>query len=142
MASNESSDDPLARAWEGLESRWESADAHRSFVNLAQTLGVLPEAAKRYRALKDDPIRGPGAQRGIDLILAAAMSQLNASAATDRPPAGLYLVPLVTLLMLLGVTLAAANTLGRASLRSPAVMVCEVALVALIPWRRVLSRRS
>lgn len=79
------------------------------------------------------------AAQGIELILAAAMSQMTASTVGARPPPGLYLVPMVALLLLVGATLAASNVLGRAQLRSPVVLVCEVALVALVPWRRVLG---
>lgn len=139
MAETASSDDPLERAWDSLESRWEDPQAHRAYVNLASSLGRLPDAAKRYRALKADPARGAVAAQGIELILAAAMSQMTASTVGARPPPGLYLVPMVALLLLVGATLAASNVLGRAQLRSPVVLVCEVALVALVPWRRVLG---
>ena len=131
----------LDEAWAALRDAWGEVGAHKRFVQLASVLDRLPDAARRYRELKADPDLGAEAERGLELVLGAAMAKLSSSAPQDRAPPGLYVIPMLVLLMVLGLTLAASHALGRTGLKTPAVLLCEVALVALVPWRRVLGGR-
>lgn len=141
MSETDANDPSLDAEWALLQGQWSEPAAHKRFVHLASVLDKLPDAAKRYRALKDDPELGAGASKGLEMVLGAAMAKLSASAPAERAPAGLYLVPMLVLLMLMVLTLAASHALGRSTLKTPAVLLCEIALVALVPWRRVLGGR-
>jgi hypothetical protein len=134
-------DDPLAVAWSTLLDRWDDDAGHKAFVALATSLQRLPEAARRYRALVDDPSRGARAKRGVDAVLAAAMATMTPRVRQPVRPIHVG-VPLTALAMLFLVTMLAAKATGVTALTSPVVFVGEVLVVMLVPWRRVTVRRS
>ena len=73
--------DPLDEAFAVVLADWDSDEAHKRFVVLAQTTGRLAEAGKRYRDLKDREPEKPGLQKRLDALVAAALADL----ATRRP---------------------------------------------------------
>lgn len=134
-------DDPLDAAWAALLERWDQEEKHKAFVGLAATLGQLPDAARRYRSLADDPQRAARAAQGVDRVLTAAMSALTP--APREPAARVHLgVPLAVLAAVLTATMLAARATGVAALTSPVVIVGEVLVVALLPWRRWAARED
>ncbi len=73
-----SSEDPVEQAWAAVESDWGSAEAHKKFLVLCDTLDRLPEAGKRYRAIKESsPERRAEAERRIDELLGFAMARVR-----------------------------------------------------------------
>jgi hypothetical protein len=70
--------DPIDQAWERVEADWANQDAHRRFVGVCVALDRLPEAGKRYRAVRDtDPARREDAAKQIDGLIALASQQLQ-----------------------------------------------------------------
>lgn len=131
--------DPLDVAWTALLDQWESEEKHRSFVGLAAALERLPEAAKRYRALSADPARAARAKQGIDRVLGVAMASMT-PATRERPRPINVMMPLSALAAALLATVVAARATEVRALTSPVVIVGEVIVVALLPWRRWAAR--
>ncbi|MFO0624509.1 MAG: hypothetical protein U0325_02750 [Polyangiales bacterium] len=129
--------DPLDTAWHELSANWDAEERHRSFVALAAALDRLPEAASRYRALRDDPERGAGARRGLEKVLGAAMARLSAERREAPPARSNYLLALTALGCLWIGTLVIARILNRPDLLHPWVFALELAAVLLTPWRRL-----
>lgn len=78
--------DALETAWARVVSRWDDEESHRRFRGLSAALGQLPEAGRRYRAIREgdpDPGKRADAERQINALLAAALHSLEA---TRRPP--------------------------------------------------------
>ena len=70
--------DPIDEAWARVEAEWGDREAHRRFVAVCVALDRLPEAGKRYRAVRDsDPARHDDAVRQIDSLIALATQQLQ-----------------------------------------------------------------
>ena len=79
--------DPVETAWDEVEARWDDPAAHKAFVGLCHSLGRLPEAGRRYRAVRDgDPERSAEAHRQIDHLLTLAMRTLELT--RTPPPTG------------------------------------------------------
>lgn len=103
-------EDALEAAWARVLARWDDDEAHARFRALAVTLGQLPEAGRRYRAVRDgdeDAARREDASRHIDALLATAMTTLEASRDPlpdpHRTRRGLFLVATgLTVALLLG----------------------------------------
>ena len=73
-----SSEDPIETAWAAVEADWESADAHKKFLALCDSLDRLAEAGKRYRAAKEkDASRRAGADKHIEQLLGLAMKRVR-----------------------------------------------------------------
>lgn len=72
-----SDSDPLDQAWDKVDRAWEDEERHRAFVALAQALGRLADAGRRYRAASAEPGRAETASRMLDRILALAMADLG-----------------------------------------------------------------
>jgi len=71
-------DDPLVSAWAAVEADWESADAHKKFLALSDSLDRLAEAGKRYRAVKEtDATRRAAADKHIEQLLGLAMKRVR-----------------------------------------------------------------
>lgn len=45
-------EDPVEEAWQRVLGAWDDDDAHRAFLGVCTNAGRLPEAGKRYRAVK------------------------------------------------------------------------------------------
>ena len=70
--------DPIDEAWERVEAEWGNHDAHRRFVGVCVAFDRLPEAGKRYRAVREtDPARREVAAKQIDGLIALASQQLQ-----------------------------------------------------------------
>lgn len=70
--------DPLIVAFERLEREWDDEEAHKRFIGLAFSLERLPDAAGRYRVIRDHQSdRSEVASRQIDRIMALAMQSLE-----------------------------------------------------------------
>lgn len=134
--------DPIEAAWAELLPRWGEDDRHRAFVALAAALDRLPDAGQRYRALRDDPTRGEGAKKGLERVLAAAMARLSPGRREPPPPRGNLMLPVTALGVLWMATLVLSRALHRPELLRPLVFAAELALVLLIPWRRLAGRAS
>jgi hypothetical protein len=78
--------DPIDAAWQRVEARWDDPEAHRAFLSLCFELERMPEAARRYREVRDgDPDRRGEAETRIDQLLTMATRQLLLSR-TPAPP--------------------------------------------------------
>jgi hypothetical protein len=131
--------DPLDVAWAALLEQWDSEAKHKSFVGLAATLQRLPDAARRYRALVDDPARAARAKQGIDRVLSVAMSTMT-PVVREKPRSINVMIPLTALAAALLVTTIVARATELHALTSPVVIVGEVIVIALLPWRRWAAR--
>jgi hypothetical protein len=70
--------DPIDEAWARVEAEWGNHEAHRRFVGVCVALDRLPEAGKRYRAVREtDPVRRDDAAKQIDGLIALATQQLQ-----------------------------------------------------------------
>lgn len=70
--------------WARAEQAWDDDKPHQALVEHALRVQMLPELAGRYRALKDDPVRGPRATKQIDRIVAAATQMMFATKSPER----------------------------------------------------------
>ncbi len=70
--------------WNRALEAWDEDGPHRALLEHALKAELLPDLAGRYRALKDDPVKGPRAQKQIDRIVAAA-TQLMFAMKTPPP---------------------------------------------------------
>ncbi len=70
--------DPIDEAWDRVEADWGNQNAHRRFVGVCVALDRLPDAGKRYRAVREtDPARREDAVKQIDGLIALAAQQLQ-----------------------------------------------------------------
>ncbi|MGH7269062.1 MAG: hypothetical protein ACREJ3_01415 [Polyangiaceae bacterium] len=94
----------LDALWERTLSAWEDDAAHDALLEHALRSDLLPDLAGRYRALADDPNKGPIAKMRLDAILAAATSLLSSmkTPRTGKVPLSMTLSVLAICLVLLG----------------------------------------
>ena len=72
--------DPAVDAlWKHVLDNWDSDAAHHAFLDFCQSHEALAEAAVRYRGMKGDRDRGPGAEKRLTAVLVLAMSKLEVS---------------------------------------------------------------
>jgi hypothetical protein len=69
--------------WQLVLDHWDDDKAHAALIEFALRTEQLPEAAGRYRKLKEDPAKAERAQKRLDAIVVAA-TQLMMSMKT--PP--------------------------------------------------------
>jgi hypothetical protein len=81
-----SADPALEALWKHVLSNWENDAAHHAFLDHCQRHEALDEAAMRYRGMKGDRDRGPGAEKRLTAVLMLAMSKLEVS--RSEPKAG------------------------------------------------------
>lgn len=115
---------------------WENEARHRAYVGLAASLERLPDAARRYRSAREDPRLSARANAGLDRVLGAAMASLSPAARAPRPKPVNVMIPLTVLAAALMATVVLARVTEFRTLTSPVVILGEVLIVALIPWRR------
>jgi hypothetical protein len=86
------SSDPVVEAlWRRVLDAWSDDRAHAALLEHALRTESLPEIAGRYRALVDDPDKGPIAKKRIDAIVIAATQLLMA---TKSPKPGKVPLPI------------------------------------------------
>jgi len=66
--------------WTRVLDAWDDPKTHGALLEYAIHKQLLPEAAGRYRALKDDPEKGAEAKKRLDGIVLATTSLLMATA--------------------------------------------------------------
>jgi hypothetical protein len=69
--------------WQRTLEAWDDDKPHRAVLEHALKTEKLPDLAGRYRALRDDPVKGERAQKKIDALVTAAMQLMLA---TKTPP--------------------------------------------------------
>ena len=87
MASDAPDDpqDPVLEAlWARVLDAWEDDRPHAAVLEHALRAQLLPDLAGRYRALAEDPSKGPVAKRKLDAIVVAA-TQMLMSMKTPKP---------------------------------------------------------
>jgi hypothetical protein len=70
-------DPALDALWKHVLDHWDNDAAHHAFLDFCQTHEALDEAAVRYRGMKGDRDRGPGAQKRLNAVLILALSKLE-----------------------------------------------------------------
>ena len=107
-----SENDPITLAWQKVEAAWDDDDAHRRFVALCESQGLLGEAGRLYRAVRDtDPARSAAAKKRIDYVLAAALRTMEVTRTT--PAAAKSVVRTVSIVVALSVVALALMALLR-----------------------------
>ncbi len=70
--------DPLDEAWARVEAQWGDDEAHRRFIGMCMALDRLPEAGRRYKAVRDEgSARSPQAEARMETLIALATQQLQ-----------------------------------------------------------------
>jgi hypothetical protein len=88
--------DPVFEAlWKRVLESWNDDKAHNALLEHAIRAEQLPEAAGRYRALKDDAEKGERARKRLDAIVIAATQMMMAM--KSPPPRGRVPWPLTML---------------------------------------------
>ena len=72
-------DPTLDTLWKHVLDHWDKDAAHHAFLDYCHTHEALDEAAVRYRGMKGDRDRGPGADKRLAAVLMLAMSKLEVS---------------------------------------------------------------
>lgn len=72
----------LDALWSGVINDWDDDERHTKFLDHARNVGALPEAARRYGKIKDDPERGELAKKRLGAIALLATQQLYATRTT------------------------------------------------------------
>ena len=70
-------DPALEALWKNALDHWEHDPAHHAFLDHCHRHDALDEAAVRYRGMKGDRERGPGAEKRLTAVLMLAMSRLE-----------------------------------------------------------------
>lgn len=85
---NDADDDPrdpvLDALWARVLEAWDDDKPHAAALEHALRAQMLPALAGRYRALADDPAKGPVAKKKLDGIVVAA-TQMLMSMKTPAP---------------------------------------------------------
>ena len=77
-------DPTLEALWKHVLDHWDNDAAHHAFLDHCQSHDVLDEAAVRYRGMKGDRDRGPGADKRLKAVLMLAMSKLEVTRAEPK----------------------------------------------------------
>jgi hypothetical protein len=77
-------DPALEALWKHALDHWDNDAAHRAFLDHCQNNDVLDEAAVRYRGMKGDREKGPGAEQRLKAILIMALSKLEVQRAEPK----------------------------------------------------------
>jgi hypothetical protein len=72
-------DPALEALWKHVLDHWDNDAAHHAFLEYCHNGEALDEAAVRYRGMKGDRDRGPGAEKRLTAVLMLAMSKLQVS---------------------------------------------------------------
>jgi hypothetical protein len=103
-AAAETDDLVFETLWGRVLEGWDDDKPHAAILDYALRSQRLPDLAGRYRALKDDPVKGMRANKRVDaLVLAATQMMLSAKTPPyKRPPPFLSLTALVIFLVVMG----------------------------------------
>jgi hypothetical protein len=93
-------DPALEALWKNALDNWDNDAAHHAFLDFCQSHAALDEAAVRYRGMKGDRDRGPGAEKRLTAVLMLAMSKLELSRSEPKA-ASSALIKLVLILFFL-----------------------------------------
>jgi hypothetical protein len=77
-------DPTLEALWKNVLDNWDKDAAHHAFLEHCQNHDVLDEAAVRYRGMKGDRDRGPGAEKRLGAVLILAMSKLEVASSVTK----------------------------------------------------------
>jgi hypothetical protein len=75
---DESGDPVFDALWKRVLEAWDDDKTHHALLDHALRAERLPDAAGRYRALKDDPQKGERAKKRLDAIVLAATQMMMA----------------------------------------------------------------
>lgn len=106
----------LDALWSGVINGWDDDARHTKFLDHARSIGALPDAARRYGRLRDEPERGEMAKKRLAAIALLATNELYATASkrpTRKVPGWLVAVGLSVCLSLLGWAAWAFSAAGR-----------------------------
>ena len=81
---DEPTDAVLDALWKRVLKAWDDDKTHAALLDHAMRAERLPDIAGRYRALADDPDKGPLAKKKLDAIVLAA-TQMLLSMKTPKP---------------------------------------------------------
>ena len=104
---DEPKDPVLDALWARVLEAWEQDKAHHAVLEHALRVQALPDLAGRYRALAEDPEKGPIAKKRLDAIVLAA-TQMLMSMKTPKPGK----VPLPLTLTAFGIAVLLLSWLG------------------------------
>jgi hypothetical protein len=82
---SESGDLIFDTLWNRVLEAWDDDKTHGALLEYALRKEQLPAAAGRYRALVDDPEKGPKAKKRLDAIVLAAMQLMQSFKTPPRP---------------------------------------------------------
>lgn len=95
-------DPALDALWKHALDNWDNDAAHRAFLEHCQNNEVLDEAAVRYRGMKGDRDKGPGAEKRLKTILALALSKLEVQRAEPKAASSTIIKVLLIVVFLAG----------------------------------------
>jgi hypothetical protein len=95
-------DPALETLWKNVLDRWDQDAAHHAFLDHCQRHESLDEAAVRYRGMKGDRERGPGAEKRLAAVLMLAMSKLEVSRVEPKTGSSLATKLVLILFFLVG----------------------------------------
>ncbi|MFO0759071.1 MAG: hypothetical protein U0359_21445 [Byssovorax sp.] len=81
-------DAPIDALWAKVLDGWDDDAQHAAFLEHCRTLGILPQAAARYRKERDasdDGARRERCDKALGRIAALAMMDLDASRSAEPP---------------------------------------------------------
>ncbi len=95
-------DPALEALWKNALDNWDNDAAHHAFLDFCQCHEALDEAAVRYRGMKGDRDRGPGADRRLTAVLMLAMSKLEVSRSEPKAASSALIKLVLIVFFLLG----------------------------------------
>ena len=96
------SDPALEALWKNALDNWDNDAAHHAFLDFCQRHEALDEAAVRYRGMKGDRDRGPGADKRLTAVLMLAMSKLEVSRSEPKAASSALIKLVLILFFLIG----------------------------------------
>lgn len=101
---HEKDDVVFEKLWQRVVEAWDDEKVHGAFLDYAIRAQKLPDAAGRYRSLKDDPARSALAKKKLDGIVLAATQMLMSMKTPPRTkvPLSITLSAFAVCLILLG----------------------------------------
>jgi hypothetical protein len=93
-------DPALEALWKNALDHWDNDAAHHAFLDHCQRHDALDEAAVRYRGMKGDHERGPGAEKRLGAVLMLAMSKLEVTRAEPKAASSMLKLLLITVFLL------------------------------------------
>ena len=95
-------DPALEALWKHVVDHWDKDAAHHAFLDHCQNHEALDEAAVRYRGMKGDRDRGPGADKRLAAVLMLAMSKLEVNRAEPKAASSVLTKVVLILFFLVG----------------------------------------